>query len=238
MRITKFTAIIMGFWLISATELLATTFATNLSPSYGRGTADSNLKIVDAVGVGLGTNALFAVTERLAIGPCLELSTATVYGSGTTADGEKVIATYNHRIAAAGLAGQWRLFAKDDAPALYSNVLLGRGTSRVKVDQSTTSQYEASTYDGIKGDYAALELGARFNLTGRLHLLAGLLASQYSADQSAAKGDMRRQSFALFRNDLGREAGGYRNTNGPAEALAGHVTLRTYAAKTGIAFDF
>lgn len=209
------------------------TYQVGFGPHIGSGSISNGANVRNASGYSLSLERHWPLgTSGIAIGPRFEVSNSFL-STREKADGLKSAATYDNRFVAAGVTlshsvGNDHTFAQ----GAYLSAVVGRGYTKLTVDESTDRTYKQNLFGKISGNYAAGELGGWIPLKGNFGLNIAFMGSMYRADQSDATGTYEGDEIAAD-GTLSLVQGGYE-----AGELDRQVTIRTYAAKVGLALGF
>jgi hypothetical protein len=209
-------------------------FVVGFGPYIGGGQMSNGAKVRHTSGYVMSLERNFAIGRSFTLGPRVEVGNGFV-NARASGDGETDVATYDNRIVAGGVrlarsVGTSRTFAQ----SAYMTAVVGRGYSKLSIDETTDRTYKQSLYGGINGTYVGTELGAWIPLKGSFGLNLAALASSYTADQSEVGGTYQGDeigddgSLSLVEGTWAPEDG----------SLDDQVTMRTFALKVGLSLGF
>jgi hypothetical protein len=209
-------------------------FVVGFGPYIGGGQMSNGARVRHTSGYTLSIERNFAVGGGFTLGPRVEVGNGFV-NARASGDGETDVATYDNRIVAGGVRlahpiGNALTFAQ----SAYLTAVVGRGYSKLSIDETTDRTYKQSLYGGINGTYLGSELGVWVPLKGSFGLNLAALASSYTADQSEVGGTYQGDEIGAD-GSLSLVEGTWSPEDG---TLDDQVTMRTVAMKVGLSLGF
>ena len=229
--------LLLGATLLGSTGEAATKdYQVDFGPWVGSGSMSGGAKVTSTSGYSLAVARGFKVTDGgLTIGPRVEFSNGFLSAHSGADNGHGLTSTYDNRIFAGGVTISHPLGnAGTFAQGLYLNAMAGKAYSKLTVDDSADRTYLQNLYGNINGNYFAGELGAWIPIKGNFGVNLAFLASSYAADQAGRTGTYDGNKLNPD-GSLALTTGAYGKGGG---TLPDRVTLRTYAAKVGVALGF
>lgn len=228
---------IFGF-VLAVGQAQAADYGLSFGPFLGGGNLSTTADVRQASGYSVSADGRFRISEALMLGPRVEFTNAFVNTKAASGNTE-ALATYDHRIVAAGAVLSHDLgspAANEDTSTrrAYVAVTGGQGYSKLAVDENGPRHFIQSQFGDLAGTYGAVETGAWLPLNGRVGVNLALLGSLYRLDQSEAKGTFEGERV----RDDGRELR-LQGKRGPeTNALSDRAVFKTYAGKLTIAVGF
>lgn len=228
-------ALAAGLAVIGNASAAPQDYQIGFGPYFGGGSMSSGAKVSGTSGYTLSAARSFALAgSGLMLGPRIEVADGFL-SAKANADGHGLTSTYDNRIFAGGFTlshalGNDHTFAQ----GIYVNAMAGKAYSKLSVDDATDRTYAQSLYGNINGNYYAGEIGAWVPLHGSFGINLAFLGSTYAADQAARTGTYAGNQLNPD-GSLALVSGAYPKGNGN---IPDRVTLKTYAAKLGVAMGF
>lgn len=209
-----------------------------LNPQVGTGSMTSGDRIRHITGYGVAItkpwNFPWLTHKGLRLSPKIALEN-NIVNAQNTADGTKRISTYDNRVLSLGMTlGRFRESFTQPWDGLFVTAQVGRGLSKLTLDESTRRTFRQSQFSGITGTQWAFEVGSYFPLKEDFGISAAFVASKYRAEAQRARGTFEGEELAEDESlslvsgfNTAQEAG-----------LSPQVDINSYGAKLGIVFDF
>jgi hypothetical protein len=225
-------------WAAAEITPSQTTFRVELSPQVGSGRLSSGEAVRHTTGYGVSISHDLTWSwlreAGIKLSPKAEV-TNSVLSAQRSRNETKSVLTYDNRIISGGLTIS--PLVKAPIPGLefpYASLAIGRGFSKVTIDESASRTFRQSLYAGISGTFWSAEIGSWIPLKPDFGLSLGLVGSSYTADQSRASGTFQGEVLAPDES-MSLVSG---SQDGSSSGLAKTLTIDTYSAKVGVFFQF
>ncbi len=203
----------------------------DFGPFAGTGAASDRDKIRHASGLALGVSRDWEVSNRLYVGPKIQLVNGFV-SARSEMPNKTAIASFDHRVIAAGISVSRRFNLNQ--PSLFLAALAGKGATKFDVDESSSNSFAQIQNAAMPVTYRAIEAGTTIPLTSeRSSINLSFLGSRYLINQSSATATMAREEKTASGIELTSTT-----VSAEAQNLQATAVQKIIAIKLGLSMEF
>lgn len=183
----KYIILFIGFLASSSANAERLTgINLQMNPFWGTGNLSNHAEVKSHIGIKMALDKVFEVRGSFYLGPRVEIGNSYLTTSSNRQQ-NKVLSTYDNRFVMGGLrAGFW--FGEETHPSdLYVAGGVGRGYSKLQMDESGDNYYAQRKVNKIEGQYKGIELGGNWHVRRGFSFNGSLFTHVYDANQNEAK---------------------------------------------------